>query len=67
MYVHDSGKGLLMFELNSQSYYTPPFYAPVAVCWLAGTVSHIQSQDCVQTLEDLEEQFSEFGKKCSGL
>ena len=31
-------KDLLMFELNSQSNYTPPFCAPEAMCWLAGIV-----------------------------
>ena len=29
---------LLMFQLNSQSNYTPPFHAPEALCWSAGIV-----------------------------
>ena len=76
-------KLLLILELNSQSNYTPPLRAPEALCWLVGIVygsvrattlvSHLQSQDCVQTpefygqLEDCEEQLAEWDKKRMGL
>ena len=36
--VCDSGKRLLILELDSQSNYNPPFCAHVATCWLAGIV-----------------------------
>ena len=61
-WVCDSGERFLTFELSGQSNYTPPFLAPEATCWLAGTavelnlshlVSHSQSQDCVRTPEFL--------------
>ena len=34
----DSGERLLIFDLNSQSNYTPPFCAPERMCWLAEVV-----------------------------
>ena len=56
--VHDSGVGLLIFQLNSQSNYIPPFHTPEAQIglndiWLGPChfVSHLQSQDRVRTLE----------------
>ena len=56
-----SGERLLIFELNSQSNYTPPLHAAEAMCRLAERVydsvqatlfvSHLQSQDCTGTPE----------------
>ena len=43
--VSDSGERLSILELNNQSNYTPPFHATMHY------VSHVQHQDCVQTLE----------------
>ena len=62
--VHDSGVKLLIFELNRQSYYTPPFHAPEAAWCLSAVwvgllydlvqttlpVSHLQSQNFVWIL-----------------
>ena len=36
-----------MFELNSQSNYTPPFRAPEAIHWLAGIVSGLVEPLCL--------------------
>ena len=67
---------LLIFELNSQSNYTPPLvlvlrqhndwlelFTEPTLCTNTIVSAHIQNRQ----LEDSEEQFAEFDQKCFGL
>ena len=83
IWVHDSGKRLLVFQFNGQWNYTPPFWSNMlrfgivyASMWVTMCVFPIDSTRTVfehtyehtEQLEACEDQLAEFDKKkCIGL